>query len=92
MEWKVLQYCIRYGFLDFCEGVETEGVPSILNVLEFIDDELSADDISFSEQDFALTYDTLKQLLPQFRNDLLEFKSRLESIKKEKKGKQDSLK
>lgn len=85
MEWKVLQYCIRYGFLDFCEGVETEGVPSILNVLEFIDDELSADDISFSEQDFALTYDTLKQLLPQFRNDLLEFKSRLESIKEEKR-------
>lgn len=84
LEWKVLKYCIRYGFLDFCEAFGDEDEKVFLNVIEFVEEELNADDISFSVEDYSMTFTMLKDLLPEFRKDLLEFQGKLQ-VEKEKK-------
>lgn len=87
MEWKVLQYCIRYGFLDFCEGLDSTGSPVIMTVLEYVEDELQSDNITFSEPDFALVFSTIKNLTTDFRNSLDTFKERI-AVEKERKRQQ----
>ena len=88
LEWNVLKYCIRYGFLDFCEafGDDDENSKVYLNVIEYVEEELSADGISFSVGDYALTFRTLKDLLPEFRRSLLEFQGSLQGEKEKKRS------
>lgn len=82
MEWKVLQYCIRYGFLDFCQD-DTTG--TILTVLEYVADELSADETSFTVNDFATIFHLLSELLPGFRKSLETFRESLQAEKNDKR-------
>ncbi len=86
LEWAVLKYCIRYGFLDFCQslGNEDDGDQVMLSVIEFVDEELNIDDISFSVDDYAMTFNMLKDLLPEFRNSLAAYREQLQ-VEKEKK-------
>lgn len=72
-EWKVLEYCIRYGFIDFCEDEEK----GVLTVLEYVNEELNADGTCFTvkEYDFVFTY--LLELLPKFREELAVYRKNL---------------
>ena len=81
MEWKVLEYCIRYGFMDFCEDENKGG---ILSVIEYVDEELTADGTSFSVEEYAMTFTLLLDLLPQFREELSQYR---ESLQPEKEAK-----
>lgn len=81
MEWTVLQYCIRYGFLDFCQD-DTTG--SILTVLEYVSDELSSDNTEFTTNEYSKIFNLLSEMIPQFRKDLNAFKENLQ-IEKESK-------
>lgn len=88
LEWKVLKYCIRYGFLDFCEAFgeyEDESNKVYLNVIEYVEEELSADGINFSVDDYALTFQMLKDLMPEFRQSLSEFHGKLQREKEKKR-------
>ena len=81
MEWTVLQYCIRYGFLDFCQD-DTTG--NILTVLEYVSDELSSDNTEFTTNEYSKIFNLLSEMIPQFRKDLNAFKENLQ-IEKESK-------
>ncbi len=81
LEWEVLEYCIRYGFLEFCEMEDEEGNKIPISVIEFVDDELKADNISFSVNEYATLFSLLKELFEDFKRDLDIFK---ESLKPEK--------
>jgi len=83
LEWEVLEYCIRYGFLEFCEMEADEGNKIQISVIEFVDDELKADNISFSVEEFATMFTLLKELFKEFRKDLENFK---EGLKPEKEA------
>lgn len=78
LEWKVLEYCIRYGFLDFCQNDDNTG---ILTVYEYVADELTSDSTSFSNDDFAKVFSLLGEMLPTFRRELAGFRSSLEQKK-----------
>ncbi len=83
LEWKVIQYCIRYGFLDFCDSISEDGTPATkMSVIEFVNDELKADEITFSEADFGKTFNLLLNMLGEFRKDAEDFSMRLEEEKK----------
>lgn len=89
LEWAVLKYCIRYGFLDFCQSLNSEdddaaNTQTMLNVIEFVDEDLSADDISFSVEDYALAFKMLKDMLPEFKSNLAKFREQLQ-VEKERK-------
>lgn len=83
LEWEVLEYCIRYGFLDFCEMEDDNGNKIPVSVVDFVDEELRADNISFSVDEYATLFDLLKNLQEDFRSDLVAFK---ESLLPEKEG------
>lgn len=81
LEWKVIEYCIKYGFLDFCEGLDADGNKLMMNVVEFVSDELAADNISFSVPEYAMIFKLLVDMSSRFHEDLPSF---IESIKEEK--------
>lgn len=81
MEWAVLQYCIRYGFLDFCQD---DATGNILTVLEYVSDELSSDNTEFTTNEYSKIFNLLSEMIPQFRKDLNAFKENLQ-IEKESK-------
>ncbi len=85
LEWTVLKYCIRYGFIDFCEAFGDEEEKVFLNVIEYVNEELKDDGITFSVDDYAFTFNTLKELLPEFKNSLIEFHGSLQTQKEKKR-------
>lgn len=76
LEWKVLEYCIKYGFIDFCYDDNSN---QVLTVLEYMAEELY--DTDFTEKEYSMVFSTLKELLPVFREQLELFKVRLEEEK-----------
>lgn len=83
LEWKVLEYCIKYGFLDFCDGFGDDGEKRTLNVVEFVNDELAADGIDFSTQEYSHVFNLLKSMNNVFKERLPQYKESL-SDEKEK--------
>ncbi|MDE6753629.1 MAG: DNA primase, partial [Muribaculaceae bacterium] len=88
MEWKVLQYCIRYGFSTFCmEEIETEnGIEKrALNVVDYVDEELAADSAGFSVPEFSYIFQLIRNLQPDFQNSFQRFCEELALKKSEKR-------
>lgn len=90
MEWKVIQYCLRYGYIDFCEAVNSVEEPEkrFLTVVEFVNEELQNDGLSFSVSEYADIFHLLLESLEYFRIELENFKAQLmeEMDEKRKKG------
>lgn len=79
IEMPVIRYCVRYGFLDFCERVDNnvETPEDIsqdndmrnktrMSVVDFISDELALDEMSFSIDVFNRILALLKDMRPRF--------------------------
>ena len=89
LERNVLRYCVRYAFLKFytyeTEVISPEtGLPEkelrSLDVLTYVNDELSEEKMSFSVDIFARIFSMLIEMRPAFEEYLA---SRMESIEKE---------
>lgn len=95
-EWNVIKYCIRYGFLNFCEAInsrkdenpETVSEKQYLTVVEYVKEEMDNDNLSFSIPEYYQIFSLLLDLLPSFRQDLSAFNKTLEDrmAQKEKEG------
>lgn len=83
LEWKVIEYCIKYGFLDFCDGLDENGEKKSLSVVDYVEDELAADNISFSEKSFGEVFSVLKSMRDSFCQDIERFRASLSSEKEE---------
>lgn len=83
LEWNVLVYCIRYGFLDFCDGVDEEGVKTTMNVIDYVAEELAADGISFSVPQYAKMFSLLESMSEDFNHELLNFRESLSAEKED---------
>jgi DNA primase len=46
-EREVLRYALRYGVLPLCEAIDEEGKPRTMTVIDFIENELNTDSITF---------------------------------------------
>lgn len=91
IEMPVIRYCVRYGFLDFCERVdnnpEAQGSESTspavsskerMSVVDFISDELALDEMSFSIDIFNRILMLLKEMQPRFKSALMTEMARIE--------------
>lgn len=76
LEESVLRQAIKYGFFPICNYVNEEGIQTPLYVIEYIDDELAADNINFTEPAFRKTFDTLKKIKNNFLIALKRFKEK----------------
>lgn len=79
LEWDVLQYCIRFGFLDFCQLEEADGTTRNALLIEYVDDELAADSMVFTGPGFARVFHELLSMVPQFLHDIREYDRSLDT-------------
>lgn len=66
IEQEVIEYCIKYGFLDFCDVDVDESPRKVLNVIEYVDIELSSDNLTFSVPEYAMVFNHIKSMLGDF--------------------------
>lgn len=61
-ERAIVFLCVRYGMLDFCEVTYEDGSTGMIDVMEYVTDELQDDDIWFSVPAFDKTINCILQL------------------------------
>ncbi len=82
-ERNVVFQCVRYGLLDLCEVEFDDGAIEMINVAEYVADEIQDDEIWFSFPAFAKTFNRILDLKEDFQNDRVAFNVDLEKQKKE---------
>lgn len=65
LELPLIKYCLRYGFKEVFQTVDPED-SSLMNVIEYIDSELSSDDIRFTTPEFVCVFNELKKNKGEF--------------------------
>lgn len=82
MEWEVLSYCIKFGFLDFCEAVDENNNKSMIPVIEYVYEELTEDNFWFSVKEYSDIFNLLMNLYKEYIPKLNEYKTEIEEGKK----------
>ena len=79
-ELGVMRNVVKYGMCYLCNMVNDNGETRPASVLEFIQNELSADNITFSVEKFKKTFDASMQYINDFYQALLTKESQEESL------------
>ncbi len=79
LEKKVIEYCVKYGFLTLCTYLDDDGIDESIDVVTFIYEELEADGLKFSDNVFNKLFTTLCQLRDKFILDLQQFTLQIDS-------------
>ncbi len=82
-ERTVVYQCVRYGMLDFCEVEFDDGSHDMINVAEFVAEEIQEDNIWYSFPAFAKTFHHILDLKEDFEKEKEEFSLSLEEERKE---------
>lgn len=77
-ERNVVFQCVRYGILDFCEVEFEDGSTDMINVAEFVAEEIQEDEIWFTFPAFAKTFNRILDLKEDFQNEKVSFNAGLE--------------
>ncbi|MCM1490592.1 MAG: DNA primase [Muribaculum sp.] len=80
-ERTVVFNCVRYGMLDFCEVEYEDNSIGMIDVTEFVADELQSDNIWFTFPAFEKTFNCILQLRNEFESARVEFLKKLEADK-----------
>lgn len=72
-EEEVLRYCVRYGMLYFCEGIDSNGEPVQMNINQYVRSELSEDNMTFSVEAYRKVFEELDRLSASFNEAFAEF-------------------
>ena len=81
-ERTVVYQCVRYGILDFCEVEFDDGTTDMINVAEYVADEIQTDEIWFTFPAFAKTFNQILDLRDDFANERVMFNVSLDKEKK----------
>lgn len=81
-ERNVVYQCVRYGILDFAEVEFDDGTIDMINVAEYVAEELQADEIWFTFPAFAKTFNRILDLKEDYLNEKVGFNVNLEKEKK----------
>lgn len=84
LEDKIIEYCLKYGFLDMCMLIDEDGTNIPLSVINYVREELEADGLSFSSDVYTKVLNHIIELIPLFYQDLANFKLNLENQIKSK--------
>lgn len=82
-EKNVVYNCVRYGMLEFCEVEFEDGSIEMLNVAEYVAEDIQEDGIWFTFPAFAKTFNRILDLKEDFRNASVAFNVQLEKEKKQ---------
>lgn len=82
-EREVIRYVAKYGMCDLCEAYDANGQSVQLSVIEYIYNELSSDDLKFSNKSFEKIFQLSLKLLPKFKLDYQAKIQELETVRKD---------
>lgn len=71
-EQPVITLCARYGMMDFCSAVDSEGHEMMMSVVDYVRSEMETDGFDFSVPVFKQLFDILVNLKDRFAADLRE--------------------
>lgn len=86
LEMSIIKYCIRYGYKEVFSTID-EDDDELMNVLEYVESELDADDIKFSIPEYEAIFNELKRVKPEFDRALFQRRSEIETEKDERRRK-----
>ena len=78
LEKQLIENALKYGFIGLWKNEEEPDEGNVVTAVEFINQELLIDEIFFSHPEYALIFNSLLELLPQFREDLKKYETQLE--------------
>lgn len=81
-ELAILRLIIKYGMLPVGDVDSTGERESDYRVIDFINEELSVDEVKFSNSDIARTYDETLRMLENFEKDYESFRQENETQRK----------
>lgn len=85
LEKELLDNCLKYGFITIIESNELEGQQEAMTVVEYIQEELSVDGVSFTHPEYAKIFNELLLLLPEFKKDTLENENLIQELIEKKR-------
>lgn len=88
LERPLITYCLKYAYKEVFQTMD-EDDDSLMNVLEYVESELSADDIHFSIPEYATIFQELKKSKPQFDEAL--FRKRADIDREKDQRRRDAI-
>lgn len=86
LEKVVIEYCLKYGFLELCTIVNDDNSETSVSVLDFVSEELEADNQSFSVNIFDRIFRLLKDMKEEYAVAYEHFSQKLdESLDRQRK-------
>ena len=69
-ERELIRYVVKYGMADFCEAADADGNTFTLNLLQYVANEMSIDNMSFSNPLYAQIFNEAFEVSAQFQEVL----------------------
>ena len=85
VEWNVLQYCLKYGFMKLWDYEDENGETVDVSLLEYVAEELKLDNLEFSNEEYRLIFNQLLETVPEFKNELTSLRQNLKIESEERK-------
>ena len=83
-EETMMRYILKYGMADFCGYIDENGQPVHSTLIEYVNNELNADNIKFRNSIFAGIFTQSLNMIDEFHESLNQFANRLDNTCKEK--------
>ena len=73
LELNVIKYCVRYGYMNMCTVINDAGESHALSVIDYIKEELEADNLQFRIPVYNQIFKIIVGLKSQFLKDLAAY-------------------
>lgn len=73
LERKIIENCLKYGFLDFCMADEDNPEAGYITVAAYINEELDADDLSLSVPVYSRILSLFDEYYSQYKRELSDY-------------------
>lgn len=78
-EKEVLRYCVKYGMMTFCEGIDDDGNPADMTIYDFVAEEMEVDNVGFSVPIYSRIFDIIGEMRLDFINASMKYHTLTES-------------
>lgn len=69
-EHELMRYAVKYALIDICEYQDENGDMQSMSVVDYIDQELAVDDLTFSTYPFQTAFELAKEIAAESHRDI----------------------
>lgn len=83
-ESELMRYAIKYALVDICEYQDENGEMQSMSVVDYIDQELAVDDLTFTSAPYQASFDQAKAIVAGSRDDIVAEAEQIERRRSQK--------